>query len=50
MSPDTDPYDADRPLRLGCACGAHGSAAEHAVAELRTRSESSEFEDWDIPF
>ena len=30
-----DPYDADRPLRLNCACGAHGSAAEHAAALLR---------------
>ena len=24
-----DPYDADRPLRLGCACGRHASAADH---------------------
>ncbi len=39
-----DPYDADRPLRLGCACGQHRSAAEHAAAELRTRSESADFE------
>jgi nitrate/nitrite transport system substrate-binding protein len=44
MSRYSDPYDADRPLRLGCACGQHGSDAEHAAAELRTRSESAEFE------
>lgn len=47
MTQDRDPYgiyDADRPLRLGCSCGAHASSAEHAAAELRTRSESSSFE------
>ncbi|MBX3600686.1 MAG: ABC transporter substrate-binding protein [Rubrivivax sp.] len=44
MSRYSDPYDADRPLRLGCACGRHRSDAEHAAAELRTRSESAEFE------
>jgi nitrate/nitrite transport system substrate-binding protein len=47
MTPDQDPYgiyDSDRPLRLGCSCGAHASGAEHAAAELRTRSESAEFE------
>ncbi|MBI5258134.1 MAG: ABC transporter substrate-binding protein [Burkholderiales bacterium] len=35
-----DPYDADRPLRLGCACGQHTSDAEHAAATLRERSEA----------
>ncbi|UUX96008.1 CmpA/NrtA family ABC transporter substrate-binding protein [Aquabacterium sp. J223] len=39
-----DPYDADRPLRLGCACGRHGSEAEHATAELKARSETADFE------
>ena len=43
-----DPYDADRPLRLGCSCGAHASDAEHspdaAAATLRARSETAEFE------
>jgi len=47
-----DPYDADRPLLMRCACGQHGSAAEHnasldaegAVSVLRTRSESAAFE------
>lgn len=48
MSPGLDPYDADRPLRLGCACGQHGSAEEHvqaeaAVATLQARSESEDF-------
>jgi nitrate/nitrite transport system substrate-binding protein len=35
---EIDPYDADRPLRMACACGQHASSAEHAAAELRTRS------------
>ena len=39
-----DPYDADRPLMMGCACGRHGSAADHAAAVLRARSETAEFE------
>ena len=39
-----DPYDADRPLAMRCPCGAHGSPAEHAVATLRARSETSAFE------
>ena len=48
MSPGLDPYDADRPLRLSCACGQHGSADEHvqaeaAVAALQARSESEDF-------
>lgn len=48
MSPGLDPYDADRPLRLSCACGQHGSADEHvqaeaAVATLQARSESEDF-------
>ena len=38
-----DPYDADRPLRLSCSCGQHTSDAEHAAAELRTRSEEPDF-------
>jgi nitrate/nitrite transport system substrate-binding protein len=48
-----DPYDADRPLRMGCHCGRHASASEHeaeaatpeaAVATLRARSETAAFE------
>lgn len=39
-----DPYDADRPLRMGCSCGQHASAADHAAATLRERSETAEFE------
>ncbi|MDR7296215.1 nitrate/nitrite transport system substrate-binding protein [Pelomonas aquatica] len=39
-----DPYDADRPLLMHCACGQHASAADHAAAELRTRSETADFE------
>ncbi|MEO6281392.1 CmpA/NrtA family ABC transporter substrate-binding protein [Roseateles sp.] len=39
-----DPYDADRPLLMHCACGQHASAADHAAAELRTRAQSAEFE------
>ncbi len=45
MSADRfDPYDADRPLRLGCCCGQHASDAEHATATLRARSETADFE------
>ncbi len=44
MAHTPDPYDADRPLRLGCACGHHTSDAEHAAAELRTRAASAGFE------
>jgi len=46
MSEHTDPYgayDGDRPMSLGCACGQHGSSAEHAAAELRARSEEAGF-------
>lgn len=45
-----DPYDADRPLMMGCACGRHGSDAEHAAAELRARSETAEFEAYSNAF
>ena len=47
MTQDRDPYgiyDADRPLRRGCSCGAHASGSEHAAAELRARSETASFE------
>ncbi|PZP34542.1 MAG: nitrate ABC transporter substrate-binding protein [Roseateles depolymerans] len=39
-----DPYDADRPLLMHCSCGRHASAADHAAAELKARSESPEVE------
>jgi len=32
MSAAHDPYDAGRPLRLGCSCGQHADAADHAAA------------------
>ena len=48
--PPFDPYDADRPLRMGCGCGRHGSDAEHAVATLRARSETAEFETYSNSF
>ena len=48
MAADLDPYDADRPLRLACACGRHHDAASHeadaAAGELVRRSETAEFE------
>ena len=44
MSEHFDPYDADRPLMMGCSCGRHRSGAEHAAAELRARSETADFE------
>lgn len=48
MSAGLDPYDADRPLLMRCACGQHASAAEHGQAEaaigtLKARSESDDF-------
>jgi nitrate/nitrite transport system substrate-binding protein len=42
MSAYFDPYDADRPLAMGCRCGQHASAAEHAAAELRARSNEAD--------
>lgn len=39
-----DPYDADRPLLMRCACGQHASPADHAAAELKARSETADFE------
>ncbi len=39
-----DPYDADRPLLMRCACGQHASPADHAAAERRVRSAAAEFE------
>ena len=50
MSRYFDPFDADRPLRVGCSCGRHGSDAEHAAAELRTRSESADFQAYSNQF
>ena len=50
MSDYFDPYDADRPMRLGCSCGAHASPGEHAAAELRSRSESADFEAYSNQF
>jgi nitrate/nitrite transport system substrate-binding protein len=50
MTDRFDPYDADRPLNMRCTCGAHASAAEHAAATLRTRSESAEFETYSNHF
>jgi nitrate/nitrite transport system substrate-binding protein len=50
MSDYFDPYDADRPLRMSCTCGQHASAAEHAAAELRQRSESADFQAYSNAF
>ncbi len=50
MSDYFDPYDADRPLRLGCSCGRHGSDAEHAAATLRARSETADFQAYSDAF
>lgn len=54
MSTYFDPYDADRPLRMGCRCGAHASQAEHdaesAAAELRKRSETEDFQAYSNEF
>lgn len=50
-----DPYNADRPLLMRCACGQHVSADEHnsalsAVSELKRRSETTEFEAYSNDF
>jgi nitrate/nitrite transport system substrate-binding protein len=50
-----NPYDADRPLLMRCACGQHASDAEHASAEaalteLKRRSETAEFEAYSNDF
>ncbi|MET0335513.1 MAG: CmpA/NrtA family ABC transporter substrate-binding protein [Rhizobacter sp.] len=54
-----DPYNADRPLRLRCACGEHASAEEHAsaaesvnsaITELKRRSETAEFQAYSDDF
>jgi nitrate/nitrite transport system substrate-binding protein len=54
---EIDPYDSDRPLRLGCGCGAHASDSEHvagaaaaAVTTLRGRSETAGFEAYSNAF
>ncbi len=39
MSNPYRPFDADRPMRLGCACGQHASAAEHAADATLTAAE-----------
>jgi nitrate/nitrite transport system substrate-binding protein len=53
-----DPYDADRPLLMRCSCGRHATGAEHdaavrsadAAAELRRRSEATDFESYSNAF
>ncbi|HET7791893.1 MAG TPA: CmpA/NrtA family ABC transporter substrate-binding protein [Rhizobacter sp.] len=50
-----DPYNADRPLLMRCACGQHASADEHnsalgAVDELKRRSETTAFEAYSNDF
>ncbi|HRH18365.1 MAG TPA: CmpA/NrtA family ABC transporter substrate-binding protein [Aquabacterium sp.] len=53
-----DPYDADRPLRLSCACGQNHSPDEHeqalsrdaAIHTLTARSETAEFEAYSQSF
>ncbi|MBF8179263.1 CmpA/NrtA family ABC transporter substrate-binding protein [Herminiimonas contaminans] len=57
MSKYFSPYDADRSLMMNCSCGRHASEDEHrnasvanAVAELKRRSETSEFETYSNEF
>lgn len=60
MSSAFDPYDADRPLRLSCACGGHHAPDEHdaaqagahgdAVRTLRARSETEDFQAYSNDF
>jgi nitrate/nitrite transport system substrate-binding protein len=41
MPIDSDPYDADRPLRLSCGCGRDHSAAEHAAEDAEAAVQAS---------
>jgi nitrate/nitrite transport system substrate-binding protein len=58
MSRYFDPFDADRPLRLQCACGRDHRPDEHdavmardqAVQELQRRSETEDFETYSREF
>ncbi|MDO5625148.1 MAG: CmpA/NrtA family ABC transporter substrate-binding protein [Pseudomonadota bacterium] len=58
MSSIFSPYDADRPLRLRCACGRDHTAQEHtdeatandAVAQLRQRASTPDFEHYSRQF
>ncbi|MDR7152122.1 nitrate/nitrite transport system substrate-binding protein [Hydrogenophaga palleronii] len=58
MSEFFDPYNADRPLMMKCSCGRDHTVADHhaevnadgAAAELRRRSESSDFEAYSNQF
>ena len=52
MSRYFDPYDANKPLHVGCSCGHHSSQSEHdtAVQTLRARSETAEFEQYSNEF
>src|SRR5690606_25078322 len=52
MSRYFDPYDANKPLHVGCSCGRHSSQSEHdtAVATLRARGETAEFEQYSNEF
>jgi nitrate/nitrite transport system substrate-binding protein len=58
MSHYFDPYDASKPLHMGCSCGNHGTQAEHdavntadaAATILRARSETAEFQQYSNEF
>src|SRR3954447_21642802 len=45
MSTFDNPFDPDRTLRAGCACGQHRSAAEHEQAGAALRCEPVESEE-----
>jgi len=48
MSNPFHPYDADRPLRLTCACGQHASAAEHEADHAGMQANTTHAPD-DVP-
>ncbi|MFN4265684.1 MAG: CmpA/NrtA family ABC transporter substrate-binding protein [Aquabacterium sp.] len=58
MSLYFDPYDADHPMRLQCACGQDHTPQEHeaatarqqAIATLQARSETEDFETYSRDF
>ncbi|HET6828702.1 MAG TPA: CmpA/NrtA family ABC transporter substrate-binding protein [Ramlibacter sp.] len=43
MSPAYDPYDADRPLMLRCACGQDHAPQDHGAAPADTEAASRDF-------
>ncbi|GGI19384.1 MAG: CmpA/NrtA family ABC transporter substrate-binding protein [Oxalicibacterium faecigallinarum] len=56
MSRFFDPFNADKPLHMGCSCGkhdtqeAHDASTQSAIDTLKARSETAEFEAYSNEF